>query len=439
MSATFQEKFLQEYHKRIQRCIRFGFQDQLKKYLSLGVDPNWDYFGEFDPFLKVAFFYKNSQAIKILLDAGCAVQFDSSQINCSMGYHSNALLQYLSFYHIDVEFEIIQSILVSYSQDKSKQLQLLEESCSSCGSHAMELIFYTKSHNYQDPEMFKTIVRFIEIGCTIPSSLVDDLFSLCISYHESTILLYLLNHFSIPVYALQVIKAIDNDNRINHIKSRTKKFTLKPYSQSILQQLIHRLISVYGVDTKEKTIFHYAVDRGDTDILLDLLTKSNAVEMLAKKDKDQKTVLHYAIDKGCLYLSLQLFYFIINHAQNEWNEENKELPNISLFWYENTMKKASKQFYDFLQAEIVFDIQHFKPTMEVEKQEKMVRKIKRMAEDFYHPSGIGFPDEDIKVRNELLGLDSTEKIVESIQTWSETNPLAAMRWYYVEQQKSNCY
>ena len=403
-----------EYHSRIDRCIRFDLQKEFKSYMSLGIDPNWDNQFLSDRFLMVAFHYKNLDLIQYLLDNGCSV--NHLPTNCSIGYHSNAVLQYLSFDHSDYnKLEVVQMILDAYSSHNEKQDELLFEPCSSCGKNAIELIFQGSKGSNNICLQLEHIYTLLERGCSVPLSIQSDIIDRCIMYREQNLLQLMLSTYPITLSAMQVSYALFMDNN-----------RYNPYPQSIIIQLIDRMPCVYMSygNTRYKNVFHAAVYRGDIEIILRLLEKEGAIELFTTD-----SVLQCALENGVIDISLLLFQFILHHNQEAVLKERY------VSWHDITFQKAQLQFYNFLQEQVNATLVSYQPTIDEDKKEKIRYKISLLVSDFYHESGIGRPDEGTYERTELLGLYSDAKTRETILTWSETNPLAAMRWYYVELEK----
>jgi hypothetical protein len=234
-------------------------------------------------------------------------------------------------------------------------------------------------------------------------------------YREQNLLQLMLSTYPITVSKIQVSYALFMNN---------KKYN--PYPQSIIIQLIDRLSSVYlsHGNTHDKNIFHAAVYRGDIEIILRLLEKKGAMELFATD-----SVLQCALRNGVIDISLLLFQFIL-HQKQEAVRKARHVASQDI-----TFQKAQLQFYNFLQEQVNATLVSYQPTIDEDEKEKIRYKISLLVSDFYHESGIGRPDEGTYERTELLGLYSDAKIKETILTWSETNPLAAMRWYYVELEK----
>ena len=409
----FPTKLMVEYHYKINNCIKMDLQQEFKYYMSLGVDPDWDNQFLSDRFLMVAFHYKNLDIIQYLLDIGCNLK--NIPTNCCVGYHSNAILQYLSFDHSDYnKLDVVQMILDAYSSDKAKQDELLFESCSSCGKNAIELIFDGSNSIHLQLEHIYTLLKR---GCSVPVSIQSFIIDRCIIYREQDLLQLMLSTYHITVKAAQVSYALFMaNNRYN------------PYPQSIIIQLIDCMPCVYMSykNTRYKNVFHAAVYRGDIEIVLRLLEKEGAMESFTTD-----SVLQCALQNGVIDISLLLFQFILHHNV----ETVGKAKHVS--WYDITFQKAQLQFYNFLQEQVNATLISYQPTINEEEKEKIRRKISLLVSDFYHKSGVGRPDEGTNDRNELLGLYSDAKTRETIHTWSETNPLAAMRWYYVELEKRN--
>jgi hypothetical protein len=401
-------KFMVEYHEKIAHCIGLDLQKQFKLYMSLGVDPNQPLS---DWFLMSAFYYKNLDIIQYLLDIGCTIR--DLQTDCSKGVHSNAVLQYLSFNHNDYnKLDVVQMILSAYSSDKAKQDELLFEPCSSCGKNAIEFIFDGSNSIHLTLEHIYTL---LERGCSVPASIHSYIIDRCIIYREQNLLQLMLSTYNIMVTAAQVSYALFMPNN-----------KYKPYPQSIIIQLIDCMPCVYMSyrNTRYKNVFHSAVYRGDIEIVLRLLEKEGAMESFTTD-----SVIQCALQNGVIDISLLLFQFILHHKLETVGKATHES------WYDITFQKAQLQFYNFLQEQVNATLVSYQPTMNEDKKEKIGNKISLLVSDFYHESGIGSPDQGTEARTELLGLYSDEKIKETIHSWSQTNPLAAMRWWYVEQEK----
>jgi hypothetical protein len=215
------------------------------------------------------------------------------------------------------------------------------------------------------------------------------------------------------------------------------------YPRTTIIQLIERMNGINSVFLAykninvicEKNVFHAAIYRGDIEIVLCLLEKLEKEEKEKQENQGPITLfatdslLQCALTNGVIDIGLLLFQFILHHKQ----ESVRNALHVS--WYDITFQKAQLQFYNFLQEQVNATLTKYQPTIDEDKKEKIRQKISLLVSDFYHESGIGRPDEGTEVRNDLLGLYSDAKTRAAILSWSETNPLAAMRWYYHELEK----
>jgi hypothetical protein len=336
-------------------------------------------------------------------------------------------------------------ILDAYSSDKATQDELLFEPCSSCGKNAIELIFEGSISIYGSSNIYlqlEHIYILLERGCPVPVSIQSRVIDRCILSREQYLLQLMLSTYPIALTANQVSNALFIENN------------KQSYPRTTIIQLIERMDGINSVFLAykninvicEKNVFHAAIYRGDIEIVLCLLEKLEKEETKKEKEKEETekekqekkglitllatdSLLQCALTNGVIDIGLLLFQFILHHKL----ESVRNALHVS--WYDITFQKAQLQFYNFLQEQVNATLISYQPTIDEDEKEKIRFKISLLVSDFYHESGIGRPDEGTEARNDLLGLYSDAKTRAAILSWSETNPLAAMRWYYHELEK----
>jgi hypothetical protein len=182
---------------------------------------------------------------------------------------------------------------------------------------------------------------------------------------------------------------------------------IKPSSCCVSQQTIIDLIDhLESIEPDHKTM-HYAISRGDCEIVSHLIAKGYPIS---------KATIEHACSQGILLCALGMFYTEIV-TNMRWLRDTADI-----YETETLMMRAQHQFYSFLQNEVTHIVSIYSPTMSEEKKEELIRRTRLLVDDFYHPSTIGAPDSDTRFRSQYV---DTEDLVSA---WEETNPLAAMRW-----------
>lgn len=209
---------------------------------------------------------------------------------------------------------------------------------------------------------------------------------------------------------------------------------------TILQMIgeLEGTITVYSSNLyKNRNLLHIAVCYGDTDIILAILEKEGADSLLDDVDIDNKTPLELAIEQGVILNAIFLFLASLKFSSKNFEkyitpEEFRELRKIetdSDELFNIAIDFAQQTFYLFLQHQLNECLQQINPLDEV-SSEKILTKLNILAKDFLHDSWIGAPDSGTPAY-EIAGLEEKEEIEDFILDWCETNPVAAMRCYYV--------
>ena len=218
---------------------------------------------------------------------------------------------------------------------------------------------------------------------------------------------------------------------------RCRSFTDKITLLNMIEKL-EEPITAYSSDLyKNRNLLHIAVCYGDTDILLAILEKKGADSLLDDMDLDNKTPLEVAIDQGVPLNAIILFLANLNHLSQQFErditlQEFRELRKTEADpdeLFNAALDFAQKTFYLFLQDQLRECLTQMNP-LDEENDRIIISKLNLLAKDFLHESWIGAPDNSAPAY-EIAGLESKKEIEDFILDWCESNPVAAMRCFYV--------
>ena len=220
---------------------------------------------------------------------------------------------------------------------------------------------------------------------------------------------------------------------IRHYSQFTDKITMLQ-----MIDLVDDPISVYSSSLyKNRNLLHIAVCYGDTDILLAILEKEGIENLLYDVDVDNKIPLELAIEQGVamnaifVFLAGLKFYsknFEAYITPEEFRELRKTETDLDKL-FDIALDFAQQTFYLFIQDQLYQCLNQINLLDEV-TNEKILTKLNILAKDFMHQSWIGAPDSGTPAY-EIAGLDAKKEIEDFILDWCESNPVAAMRCYYV--------
>lgn len=427
------QRWMREYHTQMVKSIKSGWIRRVQLYLDVGVDPNWTM--GYDSFLVYAISSEKQgkhKMIKLLLDHGSKV--DGLKTFCQHDIHSTEIFNVACILdNFRENLDIFRTLMETYSSDPIKQIEYLNMPCSDCDCTAFDMVHFLNGTSPRTENLY----CLIQLGATVPPKRAQVMMDDAIEVNHLPMISWLLKHTDVEIKHNHIWNAMVPDS---------KRLPSIQLPKSILLEMIDRLSSV--VDSKPAhyptkcNLLHGTILLGDTDIIMHLLSKSDGMLLLEELDKNGKTALQLAPKQGVILNVLIVFQATVQHYATKYKlnvMRNKSLMDrcrTCLDGYELVeldFDRAKHEFYTYLFNEINQLAIRLDPLTD---QEPFLRILSRLIDDFYYPSGIGFPDENTAYLTNLMDINSDEQIDETIRVWAETNPLAAMRWYYAKQMQS---